>query len=844
MTESRQTKRRTSIGGAANEAGGEYRASVAAWIVARCLRGLALPPRIRLQPASSVPERVQLEGDRGVDDIDVTTSGGGRVFFQAKRRLGFGKTSLPPVVDQWKLAAAEGLNPETDRLVVACAHPTEEIRRLGEALESRQRAVAAELSGPQAGALDKLHKLLEDIPLTHQEVILKTAVILPLESEEEGVLDAETGELLLDGHVVVHGKGRDAWRYLVREARSLAAKRFGETAEGWMRVLRDAGFDLIADIEGGRSARIEARRLALRRYRGRLIQRANQIDLSALAAQIPPLTFDEAGMSLEVSPEGADSSNRRPPAWAFRRRGRSVVTGLPGGGKTILLARATGFWAERDDWPIPILINLRKFVDRMDDEGTLDSFLRMATEDLEPSDRLLVQEAIRDGLSTGTVAIFLDGLDETRERRHDVLVRLRQMLLDIHPDVEIVLSTRDVAYADARSLGFAALRVQPPEYIASAIEAVLSAYADVSSIPEAHRQSWVGERVGWVEQACDREPTLKESPLMVVLLALLAGERDEKALPQSRANVLKEVVVGVLRRWEARPGRRSDVGSLAGEEATRALLDGFKQVSSSLALNGQASESEVEMALAEYLAGDRWQLPKARAESTARSVLEFWDAAGIFVSRGSPPVVEARVRLFAEVGEALRVSDMEMSDQRSWIREAADDINRHEALSLVATLSSDAADELFAIATRRGSLVLLNLAARVLREGVSVSQERASKLINRLLKRMKISAARAWEATKLIAHIPVPVTIRPEVLRQIAENLPSPHSDIGRALVLLKWGDESKELDDSLLRVLEIEDIPDLEPLEKPRDLRDRVLAATVDEIRRCRAKRCASLVS
>jgi hypothetical protein len=130
--------------------------------------------------------------------------------------------------------------------------------------------------------------------------------------------------------------------------RFLAARRFGATAEGWMEVLRAAGVTLVADVAGGLSARLEARRLAVGRYRRHLVEQAAWLELSVLGVPLPPLPFDEAGMELRVSSEALAAHDRpgqgsRRPEFAFRRRGRSILTGLPGGGKSTTLRQATGY---------------------------------------------------------------------------------------------------------------------------------------------------------------------------------------------------------------------------------------------------------------------------------------------------------------------------------------------------------------------------------------------------------------------------------------------------------------------------------------------------------------------
>ena len=78
------TAARGALGGAADEAGGDLRASVAAWAVSFGLAGRPLPLGELPQDQSSVPVAIRLETDALVDDIQIDLRNGGRVFIQVK----------------------------------------------------------------------------------------------------------------------------------------------------------------------------------------------------------------------------------------------------------------------------------------------------------------------------------------------------------------------------------------------------------------------------------------------------------------------------------------------------------------------------------------------------------------------------------------------------------------------------------------------------------------------------------------------------------------------------------------------------------------------------------------
>src|SRR5688572_10790272 len=88
MTPSRIAAR-GALGGAADEAGADFRASIAAWAVAFSLAGRPLAVGDLAHDESSLPVAVRLETDAPVDDIQVDLKGRGRVFIQAKSRVSF-----------------------------------------------------------------------------------------------------------------------------------------------------------------------------------------------------------------------------------------------------------------------------------------------------------------------------------------------------------------------------------------------------------------------------------------------------------------------------------------------------------------------------------------------------------------------------------------------------------------------------------------------------------------------------------------------------------------------------------------------------------------------------------
>jgi hypothetical protein len=153
-----------------------------------------------------------------------------------------------------------------------------------------------------------------------------------------------------------------------------------------------------------------------------------------------------------------------------------------------------------------------------------------------------------------------------------VVADIERFLADNGPYVATLLATRDVAYAQAAKLGWPELRLAPPEKAERTVAAVLSAAAE-RSVPVADRQAWVNTRKSWVAHVLSGDQTLRETPLLPVLLGLLAAERHAESLPQQRATILYEVVRNVAERREVQRQLDFALGDLTGRHATAAALE-------------------------------------------------------------------------------------------------------------------------------------------------------------------------------------------------------------------------------------------------------------------------------
>jgi len=115
------------------------------------------------------------------------------------------------------------------------------------------------------------------------------AEILELPSTPSAASIEHVSIELLDGRVVVSGRGRDAWVALVVHARDLARQRAGHSISGWLDAMRSRHLTLVTDAQASIAGQIEAERVAVQRHRERLIEAASVLDLRGLGVPIAPL---------------------------------------------------------------------------------------------------------------------------------------------------------------------------------------------------------------------------------------------------------------------------------------------------------------------------------------------------------------------------------------------------------------------------------------------------------------------------------------------------------------------------------------------------------------------------
>ena len=463
---------------------------------------------------------------------------------------------------------------------------------------------------------------------------------------------------------------------------------------------------------------------------------------------------------------------------------------------------AASYWVNRLDWPLPLVVNLKELISSLVHHAPLDGITKLVTRDLASGDQGLMTQRIRERAQDGSLTIFFDGLDETRERRVEMVQYIERLLSQVHPDVEVVVSTRDAAYAEAASLGFRELRLLPPQDMTPFMQRVLQELATADPALPAHdRDRWVTTRASWIEQVLRGDPSLRETPLLAMLVTLLAGAKHLPSVPWKRAHILSHVVEHVAGRGElmARRGDQYHIGALTPEETPAALLDAFEATSFLLIEKPEVKQVEAMETMAAMFQS-RWGMPGGRAEAAAEACLKFWDEASIVVATGPIPTLEPRVRLFAEIGAARYVNRCPSAKRRQMLRGLLAEQTSHETVALAAGLSAEITTEIIRFAVEQESLEWALLAAKAIREGTEPNESALRQLVDFLMAHLTQATDRTWEVAQAIARLPVLREQQGQVLTVFEDRLSRPHFILARALSTVQWGVPSPEFTIEALR--------------------------------------------
>ena len=641
----------TGSGGQHNEIGSEYRARLGALIATAIL--LRDDLRHLGAPVSGTPLTIRAEADTAVDDLVLRLADGGRVYVQAKHRVALsGKAGSPLGKAVRQFVQAHRTAPTDDPLMLAYAQGSEPLAAFGGWCASLRFAEPGVPSPSQVRAAERFMTLARTLGVTDEAeaTVLAKRIHLWQVDPRDGYLLALATQRL--GEVGVADSDRlAAFDLLAERIRVLARHRAGDDLEHLVDVLQRAGrLDL-----GRATTRSVRAALLLADHRDRLVEQGRRLEAFGVPAAVADVPLSEGDADVRVQlPRRPDENVPTETSLfqALRRRGRVVVVGGGGSGKSTALRVLAAQLAAIPDGPIPLRAQWQDLDKRPEDP--LGVLIAQAARDLVGADAELLEEALREAFSRGECALLLDGLDEVVAGR-DRLAAVVKRWLDVVPaSTEVVVAARPNAAQATGVFGWPELHLAEPRRPETTSRAVITAVARHAGRTDA----WIDERLDWIQDHRGRDHDLASTPLMAVLLATLAATTEElDELPRTRAAVLMTALTDIVTRWEVgtRNRDRVEVGDLPPSQANQALFRALYIFAKAALIGGIDYQRALEDDLASFLG----PMSPGRARSCAHDAQQFWAATGLFSFVGND--VRAQPRSLAEAALARQAIEESIS---------------------------------------------------------------------------------------------------------------------------------------------------------------------------------------
>lgn len=679
-------------GGRANELGSLHRSGFAALLAAYGLRGLPLP-FLEGESSGAFISSLQFETNDAVDDVRCVMNDGSYVVFQAKRSCGNDK-NLTATVQQW-VEQLPSLR-EGDKVGLVVRNAKGPVKNLGESLKSYRSDFQGILTNSIESPIEAVrNNFPQDLPHIEADKLLRAAYCVECAADKPGDSHFDVIVALLDSVVVANGFGTVAAKILQRNFQQGAASGLGSSVKDWITWLQEGGLTPEANPVGPPGPKVAAEAQALANYLQAWRSHADKIQYSLLAEDLPTLHVDGLAQSFKVLAPASETDTRKSKTLlaVSRRWRRFFLVGLPGSGKSTALRQVAANWASYADAPAPIFVPLKRVAERITEPSGLniELLIELAVENSEPRERSSLKSALLKAATNGDVAIFLDGLDECRNRTGSVSFGIEEVLQKLHPNVSVVITGRNNSTAAAKKLNLPEVRLCEPSLLDATMKSLLKMVAQVRVSPE-QREAWLGSKLVSIEDSKRKNGDIWQIPLLATMLTLLTASRDSASLPSSRARILYEIVCDSVRKWELQRQPIQPPGGWSSSLDAPYLLDGFAVIGHSIS-GAEATSSEVVEKALEAMLKERWGRSVGEAEAIAPDIRWFWDEhVGVFLAQNNGETTEARSRQFVEIAEAIWVSQQDDAQVTTWVQRAISDEDMRETLVLAAGLSAKVSD--------------------------------------------------------------------------------------------------------------------------------------------------------
>lgn len=787
------TAGRGAIGGAAGAAGVQHGAGVAAFIAVHGVTS-RIVPGLDLEDADIV-RHIQVEGDTDVDDIIATTHRG-RVFVQCKRTCSFGATGpFRATLEQWIGQVGTDFDPATDRLVLAVEHLSGALRYLAQALDRRRllgAGAAGDLSTRERSVLDELEGLLSDQPDDATEAVMSCAYIYKVD-----LSNVVQESALASLHLVA--AGLVSWEQCPVAFRSLRDRFTELAAERGSVAIDDLSAALAADFEA--PATTPATEHALRRaaavYGARIMARQDRLRLGPLGTTIGEFELPGLVDDFEVAAGEESDTDGVALRHVIRRHPLCFVVGLPGSGKSTAMEQLAAHAAARpESWPVPVLARL-KDVAALPPDHILDRIIAAAARVVAGPDQEQVRAHLGEAVRVGRAMLLLDGLDECGDDTPQIAQQLADLLDQLVPSVEVVITGREPVLNAHGPLGLRALELLPTKRLEDRVRAAISTTLDDAQLEDDRVQHHVDAVMHTIGNQ-----KLGGAPLIPMLLAVQrASGRSALTTPGESLSAAIDMLVDL---WEVRHRRERtlEVAGMAGQEAVQILQQAFNELASAFAVGAVSIDRQAGV---EHLVPllTRWGIDSPlRARAVANDLIAFWEDSGLFIGDTQGGQLTARIRPVLEVGQARRAAQFDEAVRADWLAGCIPSDDAHEPLRYLTDIHRASTPDIVAAAIDQDAD---DLAADLIgRHPDALSQADLVRAANHFSVALSADTqAERWTAINRLLTVPLPPENQEGLILRMRDAVDDEHVDLLEARLHLEWqytlGDDPANLAQRLL---------------------------------------------